>query len=165
MKSLLSLSLPYPPWCPCHSSEFSCHGSTQQPRHQLTAAKVLALGMEAQVCLGPSRIRYCVFRGLYTSSCTCSVLLSCQSVTRIAAVIGIAAGFWPIKTLPHTARPPRIAAEHLSETLSERTGKGNRRSHATNPEYGIYSLLPALTESSDRTSRWTPSLPIRMQKD
>lgn len=107
--------------------------------------------------------RSCACRGLHTWSCTCSSaeLPACGTNN---AVIGTAAALWPINAPSHTAHPPQIASEHLSETLSKRTGKGNHRSHAKSLEYWIYSLLPALNESSNHNGFWTPSLPTRMQK-
>lgn len=107
--------------------------------------------------------RSCMCRGLLTWSCTCSTaeLPVCNTNN---PVIGTAAALQPVNAPSHTAHPPQIVSEHLSGTLSKRTGKWNHRNHAKSLEYWIYSLLLALNESSNHSGFWTPSLPPRMQK-
>lgn len=124
-----------------------------------------ALG-DAQVCLGwPCTHPECTCtppaRPLHTHSCRTAELPVCSTNT---TVFGTAAALGPWNAPSHTAHPAQIVSEHLSETLSKSAGKRNHRSHAKSLEYWIYSLLPALNESSNHNGFWTPSLSTRMQK-
>lgn len=161
LESSLALNVTYPP--DVLMAPPSAAGTKWQLRSSWVQQRLWIWECTGTGVSGMAVHRSCTCRGLHTWSCTCSSaeLPACGTNN---AVIATAAALWPINAPSHTAHPPRIASEHLSETLSKRTGKGNHRSHAKSLEYWIYSLLPALNESSNHNGFWTPSLPTRMQK-